>query len=467
MRDTPPRTLLRQLLTARNLTYSRATSQLNEFAAVHGIDAAMSVRHLAGLATGERGQAGAYPETRRLLEGFFGHPFEDLIGPADPSHTQSAGGSVLLQSTAFPAGAESSVDLLSHLVTADLRDQPRIVQAPWFSDVPGIIGGYLLEPVPAKPAFPTLTPVSAESTTALLRDFTAALMDLDFRYGGGHVRRLLLHFFTDQVIPTLGEARPDADRREVFAAAAEVAQLLGWTAYDAGRHGVASRYFLQGLRLAREAEDHMLGGRLLSNLSHQANFLRKASDAVAFAQAAQSAAKGRASKTVMALLLSMEARGLATAGDETSCAKVLHKAEQIFDQRDPVADPAWISYFNESEIASEAAHCFGSLGLPEQAHEFSVRAIIPGQTPPRTEAFLQMVNASAILQRGDLDEALALATASLAATDSLQSTRYLGYVSDFKTYLVRRYPNDPRTAVFAARLRNLPEAGGVTLPAST
>ncbi len=142
------------------------------------------------------------------------------------------------------------------------------------------------------------------------------------------------------------EPHPDPIRREIFGAAAEVAQLLGWSAYDAGRNGAAQRYFMQGLRLASEAQDPVLGGRLLSNLSHQANYLGRYSEAVQFARAAQTGAAGRATPTVNAMFLAMEARALASSGDARMCAQVLNRAEQAFAQRDPTEDPAWIRYFD-------------------------------------------------------------------------------------------------------------------------
>ena len=129
-------------------------------------------------------------------------------------------------------------------------------------------------------------------------------------------------------------------RREIFSAAAEVAQLLGWSAYDAGRHGAAQRYFTQGLRLATEAGDPVLGGRLLSNLSHQANYLGRYDEALQFARAAQASGGGRATGTVTAMFLAMEARALASSGDARLCANALNLAEQAFARRDPAKGPA-------------------------------------------------------------------------------------------------------------------------------
>ena len=243
-----------------------------------------------------------------------------------------------------------------------------------------------------------------------IRAFTRHLMDLDFKYGGGHVRRVLLFYFRSEIVPLLREPHPDPIRREIFGAAAEVAQLLGWSAYDAGRHGAAQRYFMQGLRLAREAEDPVLGGRLLSNLSHQANYLGRYNEALQFARAAQTGAVGRVTATVNAMFLAMEARALASSGDSRMCAQVLHRAEQAFAQRDPAKDPAWISYFDALELAGEAAHCFRELGQPRETQMFAAQAIDPVNTPPRTRAFISMVTAAGAYRAGNLDEALSLAT---------------------------------------------------------
>ena len=62
-------------------------------------------------------------------------------------------------------------------------------------------------------------------------------------------------------MPLLRARHPDRVSGELFSAAAEVAEMLGFSAYDAGRHGAAQRYFAQGLRLAGEAGDPVLGAR--------------------------------------------------------------------------------------------------------------------------------------------------------------------------------------------------------------
>jgi hypothetical protein len=274
-------------------------------------------------------------------------------------------------------------------------------------------------------------------------------MDLDFHYGGGHVRKILLFYFQSEIVPLLRAQHPDLIRRELFSAAAEVAELLGWSAYDSGRHGAAQRYYAQGLRLAGEAADPLLGARLMSSLSHQANYLGQFSDALQLARAAQSAAVGRATETVQSMFLAYEARALASLGDRAGCVAVLNAAERHLSQRVPGEDPEWIYYFDELEFAGEAAHCARDLGQAGETREFAVRALDPVATPPRTAAFISLVSAAGALRGGDLDEALTLATGAVKLAGTLQSARYLRYVSDFHSALVEgRHAADPSVRQF-------------------
>lgn len=450
-----PRTVLQLLIRRRDVSYEALVRQLDAFARQHRIDGTISSRHLQRLSRRERigasGEPSAQPGTRRLLADFFGRSFSELMAPpGEDGLTTSAAFQVSVSDpplTTYLNDREKAVSFLGQLTAVDLANQGEVSQDFWTPDLaPQVITGYLLD----DPVTPIVDegPLRGPTAGARIRDFTATLMELDFRYGGGATRRSLLHYFQDEVVPLLHAKHPETLRRDVFGAAAEVAQLLGWTAYDAGRHGAATRYFVQGLRLAHEANDRALGGRLLSNLSHQANFLRKPDDAIRFARAAQQAAGGHASKTLQAMLLTMEARGLASRGDTAACARVLHQAEKLFDQCDQADNPHWISYFNEEELAGEAAHCFRDLGQFARAQEFAQRAMHPSRTPPRTKAFIEMILASAALNAGHLDEAITLATTAWGTVSTLQSHRSQTYLTDFRQAIVTTHPRHRQVAEF-------------------
>ena len=349
--------------------------------------------------------------------------------------------------------SEQAVALLAALTSADLSDSPALAASAWVSAVaPSVIAEYLFAEPQRVEYAGSLAELGAD-IAGRIRATIRCLMDLDFRFGGGHTRKMLLIYWNTEIFPMLRRRYPGVIRREVMSAAADAAQLLGWSAYDAGRHGAAQRYFVQGLRLAREANDRLMGGQILSNLSHQANYLGNFSEAIQFARAAQAATVGEASATVSAMFLAMEARALASIGDARACAAVLHRAEQALDQSNPSEDSDWISYFDTWELAGEAAHCFRDLGQPRETQLFVAQAIDPIRTPARTRAFIDMVSAAGALRAGDLDQAVSRATDAVRSAGSLQSSRYIRYVTDFHGSLTGKSASHPSVREFTELVR--------------
>jgi hypothetical protein len=134
---------------------------------------------------------------------------------------------------------------------ADLADGP-IAAAEWASAAtPGLIMGFLFSGQ-ACPGSQGEIPArnGGAGTAEWIRAFTHSLMDLDFHYGGGHVRQVLLRYFRSEIVPLLRARHPEPVRRELFSAAAEVAEMPGaW---------------------------------LMSSLSHQANYLGQFQDALSW-----------------------------------------------------------------------------------------------------------------------------------------------------------------------------------------
>lgn len=342
----------------------------------------------------------------------------------------------------YPADARAATDGLSALAGADTESAPTERLRSWdVHAAPGVITGYLFGD--GEPETTAVARDDAPIDATSIRLTTAKLMELDFQLGGGHTRDLLLPYFRSQVLP-LFEALPlGGGRRDLLVATAELAQMLGWSAYDAGRQGAAQRYFVHALRLAREADDNLLGARLLSNLSHQANYLGAFPHAVQLARAAQSAAtsRGRSSATTLAMLTAMEARALASLGDGPGAAGALARAEKAMARSNPVDDPEWISYFDRGELAGEAAHCFRDLRRPAETGEFAALAL-PPETPPRTRAFINLVSAMAALHAGRLDEAISGVRNAVTLAGPLKSSRYRRYVRDFVAAAIKLHPRD-------------------------
>ncbi|GLF95219.1 sporulation protein [Streptomyces yaizuensis] len=286
-----------------------------------------------------------------------------------------------------------------------------------------------------------------------IRTAGGMFMRLDFLYGGGHGHRALRHYFRHEVLPMLAGNHRERVGTALFSAATEIAQLLAWTAYDSGKHALAHRYLISTLRLTQVTGDRMAGARILSNLSHQANYLGHHPQALRLARAAVEGARHHATPRAMSLYTAMEARALGRGSDAVGAARAMNEAERHFERADTGNDPGWLAYFDAAELQGELAHCFRDLKQHHKAVRHAQGAVT-GTDPQyaRTLGFCRMVLAQSLLLHGELEAALATATVAVDEGDSLQSTRFLGYVTGFQQE-VDVHAGHPRVAVFHDRVR--------------
>jgi tetratricopeptide (TPR) repeat protein len=339
---------------------------------------------------------------------------------------------IAVRTSVYEQDIERAIDLLEVLTRWDHEDRPVFSPTTVLVDSDRVISGYLFARSHLVNDFrPQIASyvTEPEPVASRIRAAAGGMMNADFEQGGGHVRPGIIQYFRHSVVPELCVDRPDGQRRALFGAAAEVAQLLGWSAYDAGRQAVATRYFTLGLRLADEACDQMMGARLLANLSHQYNALGKYQEALTVSRAAQAALRGRGTARVETMCVMMEVRALASMGDERGAALAIGHAERLFD-RGADEEPAWISYYDAAEFSGDLAHAFRDLGAVKKSREFASAALTPA-TPRRTRAFIQIVDAEAAMRTGDIEEAAHLAAAALSSVGILQSERYLRYLRRF------------------------------------
>jgi hypothetical protein len=129
----------------------------------------------------------------------------------------------------------------------------------------------------------------------------------------------------------------------------------------------------------------------------------------------------------------MEARALSNAGEKAGAARAMNEAVRHFEQADSTDDPAWLSYFDEAELTGELCHCFRDLRMRRDAVEQAQRAV--DSTDPayaRTLGFCRIVLAQSQLLNGDLEAAVTTASLAVDDGDSLQSSRFQRYVTDFQ-----------------------------------
>lgn len=296
-------------------------------------------------------------------------------------------------------------------------------------------------------------PLSAFDVQAI-RDATAMFSTYDYRYGGGRPKPLVAKYLESEVVPQLPRiSASDPLRSEYFREAAALTRLAGWTAYDIGEQGLAQRYLYNAFRLARAAGDKPLCGRILAGMSHQANFLGHYEHAVHLARAAAHGAAGYASATTMSLFHAMEARALASQGNEVETTTALTTAERWMEQSEPQNDPPWIAYFDRAELHAEFAHCFRDIGKPERANSHATASIAESDSVyVRSLSFCRTVLATAYLQSGELDEALAVGKGVVDTAGHLRSYRVLSYIEEFRGKLTS-HAEEPRVWEFEDYLR--------------
>jgi hypothetical protein len=234
-----------------------------------------------------------------------------------------------------------------------------------------------------------------------------------------------------------------------FSAVAEATLLVAWMTYDsAPTSGMAQGYFVQALSLAQAGSDRLLGGSILDAMSHQATFAGRFTDAANLARAALAGTRGVAPPTLTAHFHAMEARALARLGDAKSCSRALSESVTEFDRANPEDAPAYMQYFNESELSAEFGHCMRDLGRACDAARYADSSLKASEAAfGRSDFFVSLVLADAHLAAGDAEQACAMVLRAISSGDQIGSARCVSYLREF----VRNLPANANGPIAAFR----------------
>ncbi|PKV85391.1 regulator [Streptomyces sp. TLI_146] len=272
---------------------------------------------------------------------------------------------------------------------------------------------------------------------AALRSVGELFRTLDHAYGGGHARQALVRYLEHEAEPMLRGSYGENIGRRLFAAAADLTRLAGWTSYDIAAHGLAQRYFVQALRLAQAAGDRAYGSYVLVTMSRQAVYLGHGREAVQLARVAQQGVGSSAPPVVQALLHSVEARGHGVLGEIRACTASLVRAERAMEAARPGDDvPHWARFFDDAQLADEFGHCHRDLQQYRAAAQHAERSLqLRAPAYARSRLFCRVVLACARLGLGELDQACALAAEAAQQASEMRSVRATEYVRDFERRL--------------------------------
>jgi hypothetical protein len=293
----------------------------------------------------------------------------------------------------------------------------------------------ITEPDPAVARCGGVRVVAAD--VAAVRKATEYVVELDHRFGSGHVRPIVVHYLDSVVSVLLTGSYREEIGRQLMAAAARLTELAGYMSVDTGRPGLAQRYYIQALRLAQAAGYRGYGGYVLaSGMSHLAGALGSPREVVQLARVAQEGARGHVTPTAEAMFYAAEARGYALLRDVRACRAAADKAMEALERGNPEDDPEWITHFDRAYLADELAHCHRDLEQPEPAARWAEEALarLP-DTRVRRRVIDILLLAAAQLTAREVERACETATRAVDLLCGLRSTIGAAYLGDFRRRL--------------------------------
>jgi hypothetical protein len=254
-----------------------------------------------------------------------------------------------------------------------------------------------------------------------------------------------------------GEYGASVERR-LQAGAGELAISVGWLAHDSNRLADARSFYSEALATARMAGDAALEAHVFCNSAFLARDVGRPREALRAAQAGQAAARHLDSDRLLALLALREAGGWALLQDRSGCERALVRAYTLFERGESEADPEWMSFFGEAEIAGLEAQCWSALGEWDRASERAEQAIaLQGTQFVRNRALYTAELAHDRLGRGDLAGAAHHAAAAVALLGEVRSARVRSMIADTTGHL-RLHRSVPEVGRFLADYERLAAA---------
>jgi DNA-binding XRE family transcriptional regulator len=284
----------------------------------------------------------------------------------------------------------------------------------------------------------------------------ADLRRLDDEFGGRELHELAVAEF--RWLTRLADQADDdnAAGRRLFSLVTEAARLCGWLHFDAAHHAAAQSYYVAALRSSASANDPMTGAHVLACMSFQATLTGHNQEAVALIDAAEEQTKHAATPRLRALLASRKARAFAKAGDAPSCGRALNKAERRLDATTPeIAEPDWIYFFDEAELAAQAAACWVDLRQPAKARPLIDNAL-SNMSPQyiRDRTIYHVRSAEAHLHANDLELACNDLHTAADLADQTGSVRSVHTIRSAREAM-SRYDREPQVQDLDRRLADL------------
>jgi len=244
-----------------------------------------------------------------------------------------------------------------------------------------------------------------------------ALRRMDDKLGGQAVNGMIVEQLRLVVRLLRHASYTQTDGQALHGIAAELSRLAGWTAYDAGAHGTAQRFFLVGLRAAHEADAPGVAANILRCMAHQARSKGDSGTAVELLRSARAGSRGRLTSTEQAILAAGLASAYGVAGDRKAALAESDTAYAAIDKAQPDDDPPYVYWAGPYTIAHSVGAALISTGDPAGAIPHFEAAIDRiGTELPRDRLGFLLNLAMAHTQAGDPDAAISITRDAITTT---------------------------------------------------
>ncbi|MCX5205920.1 hypothetical protein OG897_31390 [Streptomyces sp. NBC_00237] len=284
--------------------------------------------------------------------------------------------------------------------------------------------------------------VAGHADVAAVRDMVKLFMDMDERHGGQHGRSAFVQYLvTDIADLCRGRFASEEIRAEALSVASAGAHLAGWKAYDSGEQGLAQRYYVQSLALARASGIPGQDGFVMRTMSQQGLKLHRPEHCLALAETGWDRAKGRVGSQVEALFAITHAHALAKTGQVPQALTDVDRAHAALVAGADDDVPFWALVWGPpaATVHSRSAKVFETLGDPgNSARSYATAA---ASRPGATYARIIALDLVAEAKQGQIEQACTTWGRAIDTMAGVKSTRTLKAVrtlrSDLRPYRSR------------------------------
>ncbi|MFV2107520.1 helix-turn-helix domain-containing protein [Micromonospora sp. LOL_015] len=263
---------------------------------------------------------------------------------------------------------------------------------------------------------------------------TARLRRLDDFLGGADTYQMYAAELdsTDRLIRD-GRYAEDIHRR-LLAVLAEQAQLAGWAAFDAGRHGDAERLYQASLTAAQEADSPALAGNAQAFLAYQAIALGRSG--LNLAIAACETAKDGATPRVLTLLHCRRAWTHALQGQAAEAERQLDTGARWLSAAGARVEPDWVYWVDDVEVDIMTGRCWSVLHRPMRAISVLEHVLaLYSDTHARDKALYLTWLADAYLDANEVEQACSVAGKAMRLAAGVGSIRPAERIDSFMSRL--------------------------------